>query len=185
MLDVVNIPYSRVVHANRSQEDGAELSIDEQTVVQVYASALGVSVEQFVDLACECPHILDMSPTALRSLVGRLSALLGKPQQDITAWILSSPATILQQQPEEVDNHISDLSDATGMYYSQVVDVVMVLSQVLDMPASRLASQISSVAMIARASREDAVKMLVQRPELLTADTQQLKTLLIGGGTNA
>ncbi len=48
------------------------------------------------------------------------------------------------------------------MYYSQVADVVMVLPQVLDMPASRLAGQISSVAMIARASREQAVKMVVQ-----------------------
>jgi hypothetical protein len=175
----------REVHANRAQGDSSELSLDEQMVVQVFARSLGVSVEQFVDLACECPEILNMSPTALRSVVARLTALLGKPQEDIVTWMLSSPTTILQHRPEDIDTIIADISDATGMYYNQVVDVVLALPQVLDVPAPRLASQISTIAMIARASREDALQMVDQRPELLTADTMQLKAWLAGGRKSA
>jgi hypothetical protein len=163
---------------------GGELALsrEEQQLLRALAGALGVTPEQFVDLACSCPDLLDASPVALRSHVDRAGALLGVSREQLAGLALRAPQAVLQQQPGQLDDQVADISSATGLTYGQVVDMALLLPELLGAPPARLASQLGSVAMVARLPREEARRLVAARPELLLlAGAQQLREALGGG----
>jgi hypothetical protein len=156
--------------------------LEEQQLLQALAAALGVAPEVFVELACSCPDLLDSSPMALRSHLSRLATLLGVSREQLVGLAVRAPEAVLRRQPGELDDQVADLSRSTGLVYSQVVEMVLQVPELLDAPAPGLASQMGTIGMVGRLRWEQVQQLVATRPGLLLADVARLKQELLQGG---
>lgn len=146
-------------------------------ITNIYCKLLGMSAEKIVHIFSNCPTLISVDISTIKSNIKSSSNLLKINEQDFITLCKTQPS-LLYMAPASLSQNAENFKKRYKFSHNDFLKLVTHSPNVLYAKGSTIAKNIQGLAKILSISENDCLKIIQKQPRLLSRDSKQLEATM-------